>query len=398
MVITLFATHYENKLMIASRRWRSLVCCLRKEGVDICVVTSGAEDQEYLGEYGEIVIVFKSLLAKKDYATGSKAGQARKVIHTPFPYFDVSALHWLGAVRNRRVAFHCSNSDILISTYGPAGAMLVGLWFSRKNNIPWVLDLRDSFQLPASFTLKPLLWLNKKIEKFIVSKAVLRLTVGEVLADYLSDKYRSKFEFIYNGWLETDAIACQQATEIRPFFIYAGSIYGHQLNSLKVFLEGMLTQEEIVLRIRLIKDYSGRLNEWLAENNFENRVDIYGAIPSDELKKEMHLSTGVLVLEELKPNSWQKGTVTGKLFSLLVSGVPGVVISHPDVELYTLASKAKGWFCGYDKESARQAVLSVIECDRNELEKNQGTFKEYQFTNQSKKLLKLCRGAINEHS
>jgi len=268
----------------------------------------------------------------------------------------------------------------------------------RSCKIPWGLDLRDSFQLPASFTFKPLLILNKVIEKLIVGKAVLRLTVGEVLADYLSDKYRSKFEFIYNGWLETDSAPYQQISEIKPFFLYAGAIYKHRLNALKLFLDALLTQENIIFRIRLIKDYSGRLNEWLVENRFDNRVEICAAIPNNELKREMELSTGVLVLEELEPNSWQKGTVTGKLFSLLVSGVPGIVISHPDVELYTIASKAKGWFCGYDKESVTQAVLSVIECDKSEIEKNQVIFKEYQFINQSKKLLKLCRRAIDEYS
>lgn len=397
MLITLFATHYENKLMVASRRWRSLVFVLCKEGVDICVVTPGEEATEYTGEYGETVLVFKSTRVKKNTAAGLKKGDSRKVINTPFPYLDVSVVNWYRAVRDFRVALYCSKSDVLISTYGPAGAILVGLWFSRKFKLPWVLDLRDSFQLPSSFTFKPLLKFNQRIEKFIVGQATLRVTIGKVLADNLSNKYQSKFEYIYNGWLNADVINIQQKPKTKPYFLYAGSVYEHQLNALKLFLDELFIKESIILRIRLIKDYSGRLEEWLVENSFDEFVEVCPAVSNNELENEVKLSTGVLVLEELEPNDWQKGTVTGKLFPLLVSGVPGVVIAHPDVELSKLASKAKGWFCGHEKKSTKQAVLSVIECDRNELDSNRDIFKEYHYSFQARRLLKLCRDAINEY-
>jgi hypothetical protein len=398
MVVTLFATHYEHKLMVAARRWRLLVCYLRLEGIDICVVTPGLDDNEYIGEYGETVVVFESKSVKKNAGAGGQGGQARKVIHSPFPYLDVSALHWWRAVRNRRVMFHCSKADILISTYGPAGAMLIGLWFSCKYKIPWILDLRDSFQLPASYSFKPLIKFNSYIEKVIIGKAALCLTVGKVLADYLSDKYQHEFEYIYNGWVDSDTALIEKEEDVNPCFLYAGSIYEHRLGALKLFLDALSEEHNISLRIRLIKDYSGRLEEWLVENNFDGFVEVRPAIPANELESEMNLSVGVLVLEELEPNSWQKGTVTGKLFPLLVSGVPGVVIAHPDVELSKLASKAKGWFCGYDKKSTGQAILSVMGREKNDLDSNRDIFKEYHYSCQARKLLKLCKGAINEYS
>ena len=398
MLVTLFATHYENKLMIASRRWRSLVFALRKEGVAICVVTPGGEDVEYTGDCGETVLVFKSKRVKKSTDIGLKKTADKRVLHTPFPYLDVSVVNWYCAVRNSRVAFHCSRSDILISTYGPAGAMLAGLWLSRKFKRPWVLDLRDSFQLPALFTFKPLLKLNSRIEKLIVGQAVLLVTIGQVLADYLSDKYQNKFEYVYNGWLDTDALKIKQEPILKPYFLYAGSIYEHQLDALKLFLDVLLVEDNITLRIRLIRDYSGRLDAWLLENGFDSLVEVFPPVSNNELENEMSLSAGVLILEELEPNDWQKGTVTGKLFPLLVSGVSGIVISHPEVEVSQLASKANGWFCGHDKKSTKQAVLSVLECERSDSDNNKNVFKEYNYMFQAKKLLKLCRGVINEHN
>jgi len=396
MVITIFATHYENKLMVAARRWRLLVCFLRLEGVDICVVTPGLGSNEYIGEYGETVVIFESKSVKKSAGTGSKGGQTRKVIHSPFPYFDVSALHWWRAVRNRRIIFHCSKSDVLISTFGPAGAMLIGWWFSCKYKIPWVLDLRDSFQLPASYSFEPLIRFNSYIEKLIIGKAALCLTVGEVLADYLSDKYQRKFEHIYNGWVSSDIAKIEKAKEVRPYFLYAGSIYEHQLGALELFLDALSEEHNIFLRIRLIRDYSGRLEEWLVDKSFDSFVEVCPAIPANELEREVNLSVGFLVLEELEPNGWQKGTVTGKLFPLLVSGIPGIVISHPDVELSKLAAKGMGWFCGESKGSVKEAISLVMRCNGSDMKKNKVIYKEYHYSLQAKKLLKLCRGILNE--
>jgi hypothetical protein len=397
MLITLFATHYENKLMVASRRWRSLVCFLRKEGVEIYIVTPGIENKEYVGEFGETILIFKAKTAKKNAPNNSKI-KAKKVIPSPFPYLDISIATWLRVLRDAKVTTACANSDVLISTYGPAGPMLAGLWQAKKHKKPWVLDLRDSFQTPVPFTSKALLKLNLTIEKFITRKAALRLTVGTVLADHLAVKYKQEFEPIYNGWLESDVVDIEVNQEIDRFFLYAGSIYEHQLNALKIFLSGLLIQNSYILRIRLVRDYSGRLDEWLVSNGFNDIVEVYPAMPVEELAVEMRSSVAVVVLEELEPNSWQKGTVTGKLFSLLVSGVPGIVISHPDVELYSLALMGNGWFCAEDKYSAEEAVKSVMKYDRNDLNNNLEIFKKYQFSFQAKKLIKLCEKALNERN
>lgn len=398
MVITLFATHYENQKMVAARRWQSLVYFLVKEGVQVFVVTPGVENNEYIGDSGETVIVFKVFKRKKANNSDVSKINTRKTIHSPFPYLDVSLITWCASFRDKRIHRCCSQANILISTYGPSGAMLLGLWFAHKYKKPWVLDLRDSFQVPSSFDCKILKKLNTFVEKKILHKADLCITIGEMLAKYMKGKYGREFEVIYNGWLESDALKLEPEQKAQPFFLYAGVIYEHRLDALKVFLDGLLVQKKYILRIRLVRDYSGYLGDWLVENGFDGIVEIMPAIPNEQLQLEISSSLAVLVLEELAPNEWQKGTVTGKLFSLLVSGIPGIVISHPSVELYTLAQQAKGWFCAHDKASATKAVELVSACNREELSMNKDIFKEYQFAGQAKKLKQLFKRVINERN
>jgi len=398
MVITLFATHYENQKMVAARRWRSLVHFLVKEGAQVFVVTAGVENNEYIGDSGETIILFKMPKRKKANNSDVSKIKTRKTIPSPFPYLDVSLITWLTSIRDKRIHDCCSQSNILISTYGPSGAMLLGLWFSHKYKKPWVLDLRDSFQVPNSFDFNILKRLNSFVERRIVHKADLCITVGKVLAKFMKNKYKCEFEVIYNGWLESDALKVIPEQKKQPFFLYAGAIYEHRLDALKVFLDGLLVQKKHTLRIRLVKDYSGYLDEWLVENGFNDIVEILPAIPNEELQLEIESSLAVLVLEELTPNEWQKGTVTGKLFSLLVSGIPGIVICHPSVELYTLAQQAKGWFCAHDEVSATKAIELISVCNRDELSTNKDIFKEYRFSVQAKKLAQLFQEVINERN
>ena len=395
MKVTLFVAHYENKLIVAARRWRLLISFLRKEGMHFYVVTPGLEDKEYIGEYGELVCVFKARSRTATDKSTYVMGESRKVLPSVFPYLDISLFRWLKATSDQRVINHCINSDMLISSYGPAGPMLFGLLMSGKYNKPWVLDIRDSFQIGHSVNIKLLSKFNGWVERKIVGRASLSITIGERLAHYLSHKYRCTFEYIYSGWTDTDPVYINQRAEKKSnYFLYAGSIHQHRLPAFKIFLDALAKDGNFKLRIRLIRDYSGNFIEWLRVNGFENTVDVYPPVSPEQLSSEMMNSIGVLIVEDINPLDWQKGTVTGKLFSLLVSGLPGIVISHQDVEVFKIAAKASGWFCAFDLESAQKAIKKITTLDKTELSDNKEIMNEYHCSFQAKKFASLCQKAI----
>ena len=397
MKVILFVTHYENKLMVAARRWRMLVSFLRKEGMHFSIVTPGLEDKEYIGEFGESVCVFKARSGHRKGKSGSILGESRRVIPSPVPCLDVSLLLWFRAINDQRIIDHCIKSDMLISTYGPAGPMLYGLMMARKYKKSWVLDIRDSFQPGHSVSSKILSGFNGWLERKILGQASLVITVGQRLAQYLTEKYQCSVEYIYNGWTDADPLYIDQRSKNQAnYFLYAGSIHQHQLPALKIFLVSLSAYGNYRLRIRLIRDYSGNISQWSKENGFEDIIDIYPPVSSDQLSREMRDSVGVLVIEDINPLDWQKGTVTGKLFSLLVSGLPGIVISHQDVEVYQLAAKASGWFCTSDLESTRKTIKKVIEFDRTKIIDNRRTMSEYHYSIQAKKFAGLCQKTMNK--
>jgi hypothetical protein len=111
MKVTLFVTHYENKLLVAARRWRSLVSFLCKEGMHFCIVTPGLEDKEYIGEFGEFVCVFKAQSGTGTGKSTSIMGESRRVIPSPFPYLDISFFLWLRATNDQRIINCCIKSE-----------------------------------------------------------------------------------------------------------------------------------------------------------------------------------------------------------------------------------------------------------------------------------------------
>jgi hypothetical protein len=275
--------------------------------------------------------------------------------------------------------------------------MLFGLAMARKYNKPWVLDLRDSFQAGYSVNSKILSKFNGWVERKIIGRASLAITIGQTLASHLSEKYQSTFEYIYNGWTDADPICLDQRSKNHSnYFLYAGSIYQHQLPALEIFLDSLSTYDNCKLRIYLIRDYSGNILQWSKDHRFEDILEIYSPVSSDLLKIEMKNSTGVLVLEDINPLDWQKGTVTGKLFSLLVSGLTGIVISHPDVEVFKLAAKAKGWFCASDIEGSSKAIKKIMEFDRTKIIDNKKIMSEYHYSIQAKKFSGLCQNVMKK--
>lgn len=398
MRIVLFATYYENKQMVAARRWRSLVFFLCKEGINFCVITPGKENKEYIGEYGETVCTFTSFFKKKNVTTNGREESNKRVIPTPFPYLDISFLKWMGVLKNKFLAKYCLKSDLIISTYGPSGGMLLGLVMAYKYNKPWVIDLRDSFQPDPIYNSKLLLKWNDFCEKKILKTASLSITVGRILSEYLYNKYHLHFEYIYNGWIDSDHISLElNPTNDEDYFLYAGAIYPHRLPALKVFLSSMqqTLNGKIKLRIRLLRDYSGYLTQWIHEHQFDSLVDILPPVDHETLSIEMSAARGMLVIEDLSPQDWQKGTVTGKLFSLLISGLPGIVIAHQDTEVSLLTSKAQGWFCADSVKNCQVAINNLLKVDKAILVDNRSVLSEYHFSHQAKKLMPLFKRIVD---
>lgn len=402
MKLLIIVQHYPPDMMAAARRWGNLLPGLQKEGFDCTVVCAGdGKYREYTGSSGERVIrVAISNIDKSSGVIVKAATQKRKikrllrrVIYTIWPPIlrGSSVRIWLNKRQSvPELVDIARSSDYIISSYGPIGPFVLGWWLAKKTNKPWIADIRDSFESRYGVSNPLSRSVSRLIERYLLSKASLRLTVGNILAEYLTAIYKLPFHAIYNGWTDYDRIEpTQDFSNIKPYLYYAGSIYAHRLPALTVVLRALQHHPEITLKMRLLKDYTnGEFGRIISQEGSARQIELLPPVPQEIVNIETAQSLGDLVLEDISGTSELKnGTVTGKLIGLLASGCPGIAVCTPKSEIKYLVDKINSWHA-VDTSEQCQYALADLKKNRAFLS-NSETLNEYSMSAQSKKLAKL---------
>jgi glycosyltransferase involved in cell wall biosynthesis len=402
MNILIIVNWYPPDLQVAARRWGNLVANLKELGVASSVICVGKGNlNRHVGTYGEQIFRFIST-EHPSFANNTIPVQKRTSYISSLKRWFLKFLpdylinkylrKWdLSNKSSNEITNLAQTSDFIISSYGEWNAFITGWQMARKSGKPWIADIRDSFELKTGYN-KPYLvrLMDRHLVSRLLKRAALRLTIGEKLSDYLSSQYHVKFHSIYNGWVPEDVLTMSSKDSgNEKYLYYAGMIYEHQLPALFVLLTAMSNFTELRLKVRLLKDSSKQgLNDWIEKNNFEKIIEILPPISKEEVKKETTQAVGIIVLEDIISNSKaRKGTVTGKLMSLLVSGKPGIAIASKDGEIANLTKKAEGWYFADNENDCYYAINEILS-DKKNID-NCSILTEYSMKEQSKKLLEL---------
>jgi glycosyltransferase involved in cell wall biosynthesis len=193
-----------------------------------------------------------------------------------------------------------------------------------------------------------------------------------------------------NGWTDRDLtgkVPTHEGSE--RYLYYAGSIYRHRIAALALVLEAMATHPDIRLRIRLLADFSGgSLTELIDQCPISNRIEILPPVDEATVHSELAGSSGVLVLEEISGSkALSNGTITGKLFGLLASGVPGIAVSSKSGEIRSIIDSIPGWH-GADSVEEMSAALSEV-LDNREIVASSEDLKCFHMAAQARILIRL---------
>lgn len=284
---------------------------------------------------------------------------------------DSSIKRWIkyGWIYRDKLKDAVKDSDIIISTYGPSGPLFLGWYLSRKYSLPWVVDLRDAFE-SRDHSIEFFRFLGRRLERYLLKKANLRITIGKKLAEYLSKRYELKFLEIYNGWSEKDKLLASNS-ENSLYLYYAGTVYDHRLAALRLLLTSMKRFSDVHLKVRLVNfDSQKKIESLLIEDGTIDKVQILGPVGPEIVSRELNNALGAVVLEDLDPKyGWATGTVTGKLFSLLVSGKPGIAVVSKNSEITEVVALNENWVAAEKN--------SEIECFLQELIERPNDFLNY---------------------
>jgi hypothetical protein len=406
--LLLLLHRYPPDRRVSARRWGNLVGELERYGTRCTVVAAGGTGfVECEGESGERVI--RAGIANGQFGfdrgePGPRKSLYRKLIRqgvrgVPPVFLGGSSREWLRAVRHDRIMLEAANADLVLSSYGPLGPLLAGAYVAARLNKPWIADIRDSFEAKDGDSLNVARAVSRFAERQLLMRANARLTVGDYLASHLSARYQLPFHAIYNGW--TPADITERRADLTPteqYLYYAGSIYRHQLGALEVVLKALERYPNLRLRLRVLTDSTaGGLARLIALSNCSDRVDVFPSVDPATVQRELSAALAVLVLEDLapSPDGPGRGTVTGKLFGLLASGVPGIAVSSPDGEIRSLAALVSHWS---GAESPEQIVSALARIDQLTEDGSHDELQRYQVSAQARFLREVIVQTWRDHT
>lgn len=226
------------------------------------------------------------------------------------------------------------NTDIVISTYGPAASHIIGSQIKLLNpNCYFVADYRDLW------SLNHLSNLNKKQQKYesqreletISNKANLLSTVSQDLAKQLEETLKIKTLVIPNGFdidlYEVKNNLTSRITQRDKFIIcYTGRIYIDHQDPTPLFdaIQELIIEGKIAPSLIEIHFYGTGcevIRKIIERNNdFSQFIKLYGHIERNIVLNKQKQASLLLLLGSSEPKN--QGILTGKLFEYIATGVP----------------------------------------------------------------------------
>jgi glycosyltransferase involved in cell wall biosynthesis len=271
-------------------------------------------------------------------------GIKRALIRNFFPWIwpHKTPLNWWSNALDTGRKLCCTRKiDAIFATHDPLSALSVASLLSAEFNIPWVADLRDSWNVQViSSPLKQKL--IEYHEKKLCLEANSVVTVCEKIAQKLQKDFGKKVHFIGNGFDELDASRNENQIDEKFRILYAGSFSSERQNPsvLVQAINNCISVGRIpakTIEICFLGLSRDSLPDDLWQELDQISVKVKERVPRREALLEMQLSSLLWVI----PHTQDKGVLTGKIFDYLSTG--RVIICVPDDcgEINRLIEKTK---------------------------------------------------------
>ncbi|MFQ5824437.1 MAG: glycosyltransferase [bacterium] len=229
--------------------------------------------------------------------------------------------------------------NCLLTTSPPHSIHLAGLLLKRLAGISWTADFRDGWS-GGNFQYEPTIfhkWINRQLEKIVLTKADRVISVSQKLVEYFKYKVpvqESKFLVLTNGFDYEDISNFKDLHRNNKFTVtFCGAMTS--ITPLNSFLESLShlfknhpdLRDEILVKLIGI-DWDGNAKETIHQFELDGVVRLLGYVCHREALKEI-LRADLL----LYPIAvWASDDfIPGKTFEYLASGNP-ILIVGPEVE------------------------------------------------------------------
>jgi len=134
---------------------------------------------------------------------------------------------WSSAVRAGSEIIDRVKPAAILSSSFPATSHLIARSLARRSKLPWVAELRDLWTANHNLRrIQPLLALERRLERAVLSEASAVVTVSDALADWLRTRYHRPTYVVANGYDPSDYPAPTQHRSDVFSLVYTGRFYG----------------------------------------------------------------------------------------------------------------------------------------------------------------------------
>jgi glycosyltransferase involved in cell wall biosynthesis len=284
---------------------------------------------------------------------------------------------WVFSGLRRLKALHRSGyrPDLIISSYGPPAAHLLGSKAKALFGSTWVADYRDLWIENASYTgLWPFTLLERILERYFVKRADLITTVSDSYRQFLSGKFPDiPVKTVMNGYEPKliDSVSSDYFSENRKCFrlVYTGALYPKTRDPSPLFaaLRALLDRGEIAsgdLEVLFFGSVADALPQLIKQYALEDVVRHCGVLSGRDALRVQKSADALLFIEDPSPTI--EGVLTGKLFVYLYMSAPilAVGIGPQSAPGRLIGKTASGVACGTDSNLIAQTLVHWLKGER----------------------------------
>jgi hypothetical protein len=318
------------------------------------------------------------------------------------------------------------NPDIVISIYEPLGANLIARKISDYYGIPWIAYFRDHCTTYRELIRVPGFWhLHSVCDRLIHSSVSHLVGVSQQFIDILSSYYnisRENSHVITGGFndsylpadikeqcikrrLKQELLFSNVAQKVSPLRVsYIGKLHRHQIESLLILFDSLLKvlSYNVPVEFRLVlsnASYVFPKKVRVAIEELKRRgITLHfspARIDYQEALEKLNASDVNIILEGIKPPHDTAGTITGKIFDLMMIARPVVAICSSPLPIGDYLHETGIGINCENTESVIQALMEVWQSKQKESMLNWyspdgNSIEQYSYCSMAKKMYNLC--------
>ena len=268
--------------------------------------------------------------------------------------------------------------DVVITAGPPHSTHLIGNKIKSLTGIRWIVDFRDPwtdiFYYKELYHTKLAEWIDKRLEKKILTRADQIITVSEEIGKLLLKKIpnsNARIAVIPNGYDEADFEKTVAVSNELFTITYCGTIAsGYRINH---FVQAVFQLPESVknkMKIRFIGNVPEDILQLFERKNLRSRIEVLGYLPHEQAVSQMKGASLLLMAIPDSPDN--KGIVTGKFFEYLAANRPILAIGPIGGDVDVLIKKCTAGKL-FPYEAVEEMQHFIHECfDKDQHKRNFG--------------------------